>query len=174
MADADIRFTCEEDRCQSSDENGNLCSLKRTPTSPYCAKHGGVVREKDLMQNYNLTKYKAEMNGKLRSDSILSLREEIGVARITLETVINQCKGPVDLLMYQPKIVQLVQTIQKTVESCQRIEEKTSHLLSKTAILQFADELLEIIKENVPDQSARANISNSVLLKLQTLDNSTE
>ena len=170
MADPDILATCPEDQCQSSDERGNLCRLKRTPGLDYCAKHGGVHNQRHLMYNYKLTKYKASISDKSNSDFILSLREEIGIARLTLEEIVNQCGNAVDLIMYQPKIVQLVQTIQKTVESCQRVEEKTNNLLSKTTLLQFADELIGVITEHVTDPNIRAIIADQIMIKLDRIE----
>jgi len=174
MADSSILATCPEDQCQSIDERGNFCRLKKTPGMDYCPKHGGVLKQRQLMHNYRLTRYKANIEDKVGQDSILSLREEIGIARLTLEEIINQTNSAVDLIMYQPKIVQLVQTIQKTVESCQRVEEKTNNLLSKTTLLQFADELITIITEHVTDHNVRALIADQIMLKLQRISDPTQ
>ena len=152
------------EQCVSFDGQNNPCLLKRLTGSYHCAKHGSPAKiEKQKIRNYRLTRFKGMLNDKMGSDAILSLREEIGIARITLEEVLNQCDTSAQLMIHQQRIVVLVQTIQRTVESCQKIEAKTGHLLSKTQLIAFAQSVINIVSNQVTDPAIQRLIADQIV-----------
>lgn len=124
--------------------------------------HGGQPQlnkqAKYHMAKYRLEQYGMRVNEFAGDDEIKSLRDEIGILRVTLETLVNQCKQPNQLVMFIDKISSLVNQIRQTVESTHKLEEKTSQLLDRKVIVVIADSIVQIVAEHVTDPD--------VLLKL--------
>jgi len=164
----------EAEQCTSYDSKNNRCKLKIIPGTETCPKHGSPARiEKQNIRNYRLTVLKGRLHQKMDSDAILSLREEVGIARITLEEVLNQCHTETDLLINQQRIVSLVTTIQRTVESCQKVEQKTGHLLSKTQLIAFAQQVIQIVSDHIEDPTTRRLVADQIVSSVEevtTLD----
>lgn len=144
----------DPDRCQGVDSRGQ-CVYKRIAPSNYCKRHGGnralASEEKQKIRNYNLTKWRNRVNMFADNPEVKSLREEIGILRMMLETILEKCKDENDLIMFCGKIQELVRDINKVVDSCHRLEERTGVLLDKPTILSLGDAIVSIISEHVPD-----------------------
>jgi hypothetical protein len=123
------------------------------------------------MRNYRLTKYQARLLELADSPHAKSLREEIGILRMTLEAVVEQCKEQLDLVIYSTKIAALVASIERVVGTCQKIEEKTGQLLDKTAALNFASQLTSIVMKYVPSNDILDKISAEMLVALSSITN---
>ena len=162
-----IRAKNEEERCIAFDGHNNPCLMKKVEGSDYCPKHGSPNIENKKIRNYRLTVFKGRLGQKMDSDAILSLREEIGIARIALEEVLNQCQTANDLLINQQHIVTLVTTIQRTVESCQKVEAKTGHLLSKSQLISFAQSVINIVSNHVPDSATQRLIADQIVATVE-------
>jgi hypothetical protein len=150
----------EEDdprRCQGIKRiNGDQCQYLADPGIAYCAKHKGmldtVIKNKNK-RNYNLTKFRSQIEEKTDNTQIKSIREEIGITRQVLETIINMCESEVDLILNSNKIADLVLRIEKLVTSCHKIERSTSQLLDKSALIQLSGNFIEIISDYLsPEQ----------------------
>jgi len=163
-----VRAKTEEERCIAFDGQNNPCQLRKVDGSEYCPKHGSPANiEKKKIYNYRLTVFKGRLGQKMDSDAILSLREEIGIARITLEEVLNQCQTATDLLINQQRIVTLVTAIQRTVESCQKVEAKTGHLLSKSQLISFAQSVINIVSAHVTDAPTQRLIADQIVATVE-------
>lgn len=148
MGQAEDYIRVEKDdpnRCQSNGAAGSQCQMRATPGSLYCRLHGGVAQNHRINRNYRLTKFQARIEEFADNDKVKSLREEIGILRVMMEEIINRCNSSTDLILSSGKIADLVMRIEKLVNSCHRIEERTGMLLDKTAALKMADGIIEII-----------------------------
>lgn len=154
------------DRCQAVHGRGQ-CRYRRTPDSLYCAMHGGnraaATAQKAVIRQYQLAKWQATVDDFADEDQVKSLRGEIGVARMLLETVINRCKDSGDLIIYSGKIGDQIKTIEKLVISCHRLESNLGLLLDKPKVLTLASQIVEIIGRHVKDDDAIAAISNDIV-----------
>jgi hypothetical protein len=103
------------------------------------------------LKNYYLTKFKARVESKVYSTRLKSLIEEIGILRLVLETIINNATDEFDLILYYGKITEVVNAIRQTVESCVKLEEKSSLVLDQAQIVVVARRLIDIISEQVPE-----------------------
>jgi hypothetical protein len=161
-----IDHEADPDRCQGVDGHGQ-CKYKRATPSNFCPRHGGNkgvdAAEREKIRNYNLGKWRARINQFADNPEVKSLREEIGILRMMLETVVLKCQDENDLLIYCGKIQDLVGQIQKVVSECHRLEERTGVLLDKQTILTLADTMVKIIGEHVSDSDALEMIANRMV-----------
>lgn len=137
------------DRCQFVTAHGQ-CLMKQFPGSKYCKAHSmGAERrmEDEKVRNYRLTQWKARVGDFADSKEVKSIREEIGILRLVLETRLNQCQDNEDLLLHSHAIGDLVTKIEKTVGSCHRLESQMGQLLDRQSILKFASQVVTVISD---------------------------
>ncbi len=153
------------DRCQSNGGQGQ-CPFKKVPGLDYCPRHkaGG---EKDLdrkkVRNYQLGKWQSRVEQFADNGEIKSIREEIGITRMLLETIHGQCHEETDLILYSNKISDLVMRIEKLVASCHRMEQSTGMLLDKGMVMALADSFVAIISKHISDDDIVATISQELV-----------
>lgn len=133
--------------------------------------HGGTP-QLDKNKQYQVAKYRLEQYGArvkefAGDDMIKSLRDEIGILRMTLETLVNQCKTANQLVMFVDKVSQLVNQIRQTVESTHKLEEKTAQLLDRRVIVIIADSIVQIIGEHVKDPDVLQLIGSRVCASIE-------
>lgn len=149
----------DPERCQGVNQGNNnfsgQCHYKRVKGSNFCPRHGGNVAlqkiEKEKTRNYYLGKWRQRVNEFADNPEIKSLREEIGIVRMMIETVLGKCQDENDLLIFSNQIQQLIQQAQKLVESCHKLEQSTGALLDKQTILVVCDSIVKIISEHITD-----------------------
>lgn len=156
----------DPNRCQANSSHGQ-CNFKAVEGRQYCQMHGGArgksAERKEELRNLKLTKFKGRLARLGNSSQLMSLRDEIAVARMTLEETVNSCEGTSDLITMSPQISSLVQNISKLVKSCHDIEEKTGHLLSKDELTNFASQVIDIIVAHVKDEQVIKNIAEAIV-----------
>ncbi len=130
-------------------------------------RHGGshVVRkeQQEALRNYRLGKWKARVGEFADSQGLKSLREEIGILRVILEEMMNQCNDATELLLFSVRMADLVMKIEKLVASCDKMEGKMGLLLSKDSVLQLASEFVEIINGEIEDMEVIDRISMKMM-----------
>ena len=167
----------EEDdprRCQAVNSQGQ-CRLIATVNddgtyNANCAAHGGAgqanqVKRKEL-RNYQLDRWRAKLIAKSENSNIKSLRDEIGILRIIMEERLNRCKDAHDLILQSGPISDLVLKIDKVVNSCHKLEASMGELLDKSALLQFAGEVIQIVGRYVPDDDL-PKVADEIIESLQ-------
>jgi rubredoxin len=145
-------------RCQGIVRSGpaaGQCFFKAVPNSTFCPRCGGgsqaVKNEQVALRNYKLTQY-AERVGQLAGNSeIKSLREEIGIVRMTLESLLNSCTTQNQVLIYIDKINSLVDNIKKLIESSQKLEEKNNNLLDRNVVIVIGDSIVGLLAQYIKD-----------------------
>lgn len=157
-------------RCQAVHQGGQ-CIYKRTEHSQFCPLHGGT-RDEETFQKYRLAKYRlTQYGGRVAEfacdDEIKSLREEIGILRMTLETLLNQLTDKNKLLLFIDKIQHLVGQITKTVESAQRMEEKTNTLIDRKVVIVIADSMVGIVSQYVKDPDELNMIAEKICASIE-------
>jgi hypothetical protein len=153
-------------RCDGYSSAGP-CPYKRINGSKFCPRHGGnkalEAKNVESIRNYRLTRWKQRVGELADSQGIKSLREEIGILRMILEEMLEQCKDSTDLLLYSHKMSDLVLKIERLVVSCDRLENRMGLLLSKGSVLQLAQQYIEIITENITDADVIERISSRLV-----------
>lgn len=152
-------------RCQGVTKQGQ-CSIIAVEGGTYCRLHGGFPQQRSIqarqLKNLRLNQFNERMSELSNSDEILSLRDEAAVLRMTLEQLLNSCKGAADLVVNAPVISDLVMKTGKLVSDCARIEERTGNLLSIDQVMQFASEMLDLIVAEVSDPAAQERIADKL------------
>lgn len=139
-------------QCQATIKSGQ-CYNKRLSESEYCEMHGGnkaaQANEKKRIRLYKLNKFQTRVDEFAVNPKVKSLREEIGILRMTLEMLINRCNDESDLIMFMPKISDTIMKIEKLVASAHKLESQMGQLLDKMAAVQLSDSIVKIISENI-------------------------
>lgn len=156
-------------RCQAITAKGQ-CLIQSVEGSQYCIMHSGSSkngenREK-MIRQYRLAQWQQRVDEFSEHQGVKSLREEIGICRMILETIILQCKDQTDLLLYSAKITDLVGRIEKLVVSCNRLESSMGMLLDKTAALHLASQIVTIIGEHIPDGEVIDAVANDITMAI--------
>ncbi len=146
-------------RCQAIRGDGDQCMNQKMDDSDFCPVHGGnrveTKKQQEVTRNYNLTRFRNEIDEKVRSSDFKSFREEIGILRLMLESRLNKCKDTEDLLLMSGPIGELVGRIQGAVLACHKLEGSMGKLLDKQAVIHFASVVIGIISKHVtPDEAA--------------------
>lgn len=156
-------------RCHGKTAQGQ-CQIRALDGSVYCAVHNGPierVQAKEAARNYRLQQFRERVSEFADNDQVKSLREEIGILRLMMETIINRCEDANQLIIYSNKIADMTTRIEKLVVSCHRLEERTGMLLDKSAIIQLAGVIVEIIgRHDIPEDILQA-ISEEILQEIQ-------
>lgn len=71
---------------------------------------------------------------------------------MTLETIINGVEDDLDLLLKSQNISDMILKIEKLVKSCHGIEKSSGELLSKTAVISIAGEIMDILTSEIQDK----------------------
>lgn len=175
MSDTPLRRVegvADPERCQGIITSGQ-CLNKAISGTNFCNIHIGsrsIGEKKANNRQYRLNRWRDRLSEFADAPEIKSLREEIGIARISLEEVLNQCKTANDVLIYSDKIDKMLGRIDALVTSCHRMEEKTGSMLDKTKISQILDVVIQAVTAQISDPDAIENITAAIEVNLcQTL-----
>ena len=163
---------CEPDspnRCQATNSQGQ-CNNAAVEGGTHCLVHGGnkqlESQRNASLRNYRLTKWQAKLERHAESDSIKSLRDEVGILRILMEERLNQCSTDMDLLLHSGAISDLVMKIDRVVTSCHKLEGQMGQLLDKSALLQFAGRIIDVIGSELEGQDEIMNTIADKILEI--------
>ncbi len=165
----DIHRKVKEDdpnRCQSVMGGKGQCNNAQVPGSLVCMIHGGGQQNNkniaEAKRNYRLTIYRDRVNAFADNEQVKSLREEIGITRLMLESLMERCPDLEDLLLRSDQISKIVTQITSLVMCCQKLEEKSGSLLDKTQLFVISEAFVKIISDHVTDPDALEVISNKI------------
>lgn len=169
-----IRITEPDDprRCKAPGGQGQ-CPYRALDESDFCPRHGGqkTLNKIDAanVRAMRLAKWEARANELANHPQVKGLREEIGILRICLEETVQRCKDAEDIFMLSNKISDLVLKIEKVVSSCHRLEQSTGQSMDKTAALNFAAKIIDVVGKHVTDGFVIDRISDDILDALKVV-----
>jgi len=151
----------DPNRCQGVIRSRGQCNNLAAEGSKFCLAHGGNraqnEADKQSLRNYRLTRWTARIQQQADSPAIKSLRDEIGILRILMEERLNKCETEMDLILHSQAIADLVMKIEHVVVSCHKLEDKLKYVVDRSALLQFATMVIDIvatvINELIEDQA---------------------
>lgn len=171
MADNKFERVQREDdpnRCQGviQGQNAGQCWFVAVPGCKFCIMHGGGRQANDNkakeLRNYRLTQYACRVGEFSNNPNIKDLRDEIGILRMTLESLLEFCDTPNKLLMYTDKITNLIEKVNKLVESCQRLEEKNNALLDRKVVIVIADSIVTLIGQYIDNPDVLSELGDKI------------
>lgn len=154
--------TTEDDpnRCMSNDAKGR-CLNKAVEGSEYCPCHGGR-RSQQKIYELKASKYQAAIERHGEHDGIKSLRTEIGILRMLMETRLNLIEDDSDMLLQSQTISNLAIQLEKLVSSCNKIDLQLGSILTEEQLIQLMAEVADIIAEYVEDSKIRSLIADKI------------
>lgn len=160
---------CEPDdpnRCQGVTRAGQ-CMFLSEEGSKFCLRHGAnkaheAARKKSL-NLYRLQLWQQRLDEFAESSEATNLKSEIGILRMTLESLLNKCQSSTDLILYSNKISDLTVKIEKLIASSHRIERSLGNLLDRTAALNFAERVIAVVSAHVTDTEVIDAISSGII-----------
>lgn len=161
----------DPNRCQCVGKNGQ-CPYLSVPGQTRCHRHIGsqlAIDEKKRVKQYRLQIWQERLDEFAESEQVKSLRDEIGILRLCMENLLNNCKSNMDLIMHSSKISDLAVKLEKLVCSANRLETNMGMLLDKSAALNFAGQIVNIISRHINDPGIIDEISDEIITALGSL-----
>ncbi len=147
----------EEDspfRCQHS-KKYNQCRYEKMDNEEYCkyhiACHNSAYRKPSQLKRYKLVQHYTRINEIMGLENFKSMREEIGILQVTLETLMNQLHTPWDIQVNQHKIESLVEKIAKVQILNHKMEASLGQVLDRQTLATFIDEIIVVISAEITD-----------------------
>jgi hypothetical protein len=155
-------------RCQGpGDGIEGQCCFTALEGTKYCSKHGATVilarQEKKKYHDYILHKWQQRVDEFSASERVTNLHGEVGLLRMQIETIVNQCQDDRELMLYSSRISDLVMKADKLVNSIDKINNRSGNLLNKSAALSLAGSIIDIIGAEVDDPLKIERISNGII-----------
>jgi hypothetical protein len=165
------------ERCEATVKSGQ-CPYKKARSTNHCEMHGANsgenARKTEIQRNYRLQRWQNRISEFADNDNIKSLREEVGILRMVLEEMLNQCETSLDILLYSQKMSDLVMKIERLVTSCDKLENRMGLLLNKSSVLQLASTYVQIINNYVSDPDIIESISQEMAQATLAIENPLE
>lgn len=142
-----------------------LIYTDRWDGSAYCPRHQGMSVEmvrKDRLRIYHVAKWRDRIERHGDHPRIKSLREDIGVLRMTLEAKLERMEDIADLDMRSGQITSLVQEIARTIQIGHKIERESGYLLDRSQAIIFIEELLATISFHLKDEAILQKIAEAM------------
>jgi len=144
--------------------------------SQYCPSCGGSTKaaEKEQFRSYILTQVDAARRlGELQENynPVRELRDAIAITHALIERRLNLIQTDADLMVACSSLKNLIETMDKLVNSATRIELQLGELLSKQTVLNLAQVTVNVLVdelEGVPQYEAIVDrITNKLLQHIQ-------
>jgi len=148
-------------RCQWVTAEGQ-CDREAT-LGPFCNKHGRISPDQAL-RHYQITNTLVSDNVTRHNavDQIKDLREEIALTRAMIETRLNLAQNEAEFIASMGILHQYLGTVEKLVTSCHRMDTNLGNILNKASILNLAQDLVNIIVEELKDVPGRDEIVDKI------------
>jgi len=144
-----VKYDADPRRCQSTNKYGQ-CRNVAVPGSKFCTYHGGKT---NTLKYYKLTETGLQATTERNNaiSEIKSLRDEIQIARALVERRLNVIQSNADLLSACSQVNTMLLTIEKLVSSAHKLEVSLGHLLSRTAIVNLTEKIIDILVEELSE-----------------------
>ena len=164
-----VKDPADPRRCKGVAPDGQ-CMNVALPGSDYCKYHGGKDRsEENNLKGYLLAKAQDRVRLASLSDDlepVKELRDAIALEHMLIERRWNAIKNDSDLLQACGPLNQMLQTMERLVNSCHKIEQNLGQLLAKQAIFALAKRMVEIIVEELEGIENYEEIVDTITARL--------
>lgn len=158
-----IKYPEDPERCQAMASAGQ-CNLVRCEGSEYCPIHGGAKKQKALakqnFRNYQSEIYRARLDRFAEGAGLKSLRDEIGILRMTVEALLNRCNDDHELIMKSAPLSDLIMKIEKLVTSTHKLDISLGTMMDKAEATQMVSEVVNAIARHVDEDKLDAIIED--------------
>ena len=147
-----VKDPADPRRCKGAASEGQCLNVAEHGCN-YCRAHGGQsTEEQENLRGYLLAKAQdrarlAQVSDEL--EPVKELRDSIALLHMLIERRFNLVKSDADLLAACGPLNQMIQNMERLVNSCHKIEQNLGQLLAKAAILGLAKQMVQIIIEEL-------------------------
>ncbi len=156
----------DPNRCGHMKPGEGQCVMLSVEGGTRCKVHGGgtqlQVLKKKQLRAYAKNKWAAQISENANDSEIKSLREELGIARIMLDQLLQRCNDSHDLLMMSTPIDNMLKTINLIQKTSHTIEKDLDNMVGPDTLNKFSEALFTIIMDEIED----VNIINRIAMKL--------
>lgn len=156
-------------RCKGRAPDGQ-CKNKAVHGSEYCRAHGGQdLTEVEAKRGYLLAKAEDQSRLAMVSDGlepVKELRDAIALQHMLIERRFNLIQNDADLLAGCAPLNQLVQTMERLVNSAHRIETNLGELLARNAVIHLAKEMVAIVIDELEEVEDYEEIIDRITTRL--------
>lgn len=162
------------------------CEKEPEPGSFYCMAHGGAIQKtkekKARLYDLNKTEYLRKLSDRAiemeASPEFVSVKSELGILRVVLERVLEQCDSHEKLVLRQGEITNLIDKIARLALQLKDTEKELGLLLSREQTKEIAGELLKVLlvateqlKQKIESTklTLRADMSDDLFAKLDSM-----
>lgn len=139
-------------RCQAVTARGQ-CECVSIEGYDFCETHSKQKTRTELLRHYLLSnpQLQQKLNRQAAIEEVRSLREEIHLARMMVETRLDLIEDGDrgDMLAAFSNVNTYLQTIEKLVSSCHRMEVSLGSLLSKASIFALGKEIVNVLVDEL-------------------------
>ncbi len=140
------------ERCQQITVKGQ-CVNYAMKGHPFCAKHGQAL-SKSASKKAIADLYKCKFTEEIKNFSgsgYKSLAAEVGILRVVLQSILNSCTSPNELMMNAGAISDITSKLGNLVSQVDRIDMNSGNLLGEEDITQIANEIVYAISQRIND-----------------------
>ena len=153
-----------ENRIMSLD-TCKYCDRVTEPDSEFCSSHGGKSN-----YTFNSDRIRNAVSRKQHSDTLFSLREEVGLMRHVIESTINNNSDDESALAAISGLVtSQVETLSRILTSCQKLEIVSSTVMSIEEVNVLCSDIASIISDHVDDVEVVKSIATAIDDRLEEL-----
>ena len=168
-------------RCQANNGRGQ-CEFLSSPPSKYCDSHArkmSASNHKARVQHYLINDPDLQESMKRQSEieEVRSLREEIHLVRSMVERRLNMVEDDDrgGMLLAFSNVNTYMQTLEKLISSCHRMEVSLGSLLTKASVFSLGQEIVLILAEELKDiddyETIIDRISEQVVVAISAQEN---
>lgn len=154
-------------RCQAVIPTKGQCLNKKMDGSQYCPAHGGNraagKAKAEQLRMYQIDRYQNRLNAMEDHNQFTSLAGEVAVLRMVLETRLKACNTDLDLMLHSQSISSLALSIEKLLNSCERMKRSLEGTLDKNQAMAWIGDVVDIISKNVEDSDVLNQIADELL-----------
>ncbi len=161
-------------RCQSVTASAQ-CPKRSIAGSDFCVAHahiGQAELHERRVRHYLLSNpdLQARLNRQAGIEEVRTLREEIYLARVMVETRLDLVEegDRGDMLAAFSNVNTYLQTIEKLVSSCHRMEISLGSLLSKASVFTIGQEIVSILVDELQNVDGYEEIVDRISERVVT------
>jgi len=156
-------------RCKAAAKEGQCLNVV-LHGSEYCRMHGGVNHlPAEQKRGFLLAKADDQTRLAILTDElepVKELRDTIALTHMLIEKRWNMVRDNNDLLVHCGPLNQLIQTMEKLINSCHKIQTNLGELLARQAVLSLAKEMVVIVIDELEGIDGYEEIIDRITTRL--------
>jgi hypothetical protein len=150
MSDELIRLD-DPQRCKKVTPSGQ-CEHRSLDGSDFCQIHGGALAARASERRQYLldsVRHRERLQQFSEHSAVFSLKEEIGMSRLLIETRFNTLNDDEALVAAIPQLDKLMLTLSTLVDKAAKLEIQLGNVLTKDVVYALAQMFVTIVAEEV-------------------------